>query len=150
MTVPSSYTDSGLKAFMHGEVGEVGTILGWSSSGGSYDEPLIDALFLSDAEDITDVTTVAGVCKLRALARVAVWRQAVKRVAARYDFSADGGSYSRSQLQSMCADALAVAEAAAAPYMTEADDDNTNTIQIYAERPRQDPYSYLAEEDRTL
>ena len=114
MPLPTSYTEATFKAFLHAELRDVGLALGWSVAGGSYDEPLNDALFAYEADDIASVSGRDNLRKLRALGRVAVWRAVVNATSGDYDFAQPGGSrYDRSQVHQMAQDNLdrAVAEA---------------------------------------
>lgn len=114
MPVPTAYTEDSLAAFMHAALRDVATALGWSVAAGDYDEPVTDALIAYGEDDIADATDIQ---KLRALARVAVWQAAVDATVGDYDFSADGGSYSRSQLHAQALARLAQAQQQAAAYM---------------------------------
>lgn len=108
VAVPTVYTSATLAEFLRQDVGPIGAALGWSVGGNSYDEPIIDTLLAYGVSDLADATDIAA---LRALARRAVWQQAVRHLASRFDFSLDQQSISRSQMQKMAKEALAAAEA---------------------------------------
>ena len=113
MAVPTSYTEATLKAYMHTALGAVATALGITVAAGSYDEAVNETLI---AYGVSDVTSATNMRKVRSLARREAWRTAQASAAGRFDFSADGASYSRSQMHSMIATALATAESDAAQY----------------------------------
>jgi hypothetical protein len=110
MAVPTGYTETTFKTYLHKVAGDVASVLGWSIAGGDYDEVVYEALFMYEADDITTISGRDNVRKLRVLGRVALWRQAMSDAAARYDFAADGGDYKRSQMLEMIAKALDEAE----------------------------------------
>lgn len=142
MPLPTSYTESTLKAYMHDALKGVATVLGFSVAGGNYDEPLIDALFAYDVDDVTTVTSRVGLMKLRKLAARAAWRAAAAEAASRYHFNADGGQYSRQQVHEMIQPNLERAEAEAVPYDTTTPLRVSRTTITYS-----DPYSTRIDED---
>lgn len=150
MAVPTSYTEAALKTFMHGELGSVATALSWTTSGGSYDEAVNSVLLDWGTEDIADVSGTDDCRKLRLLSAVEVWRRAVKAFTLDIDFAADGSSFSQSQLLKNAKEALALAEEAAAPYMDEAEGDDTNIVCVTKINPIHDPYTYTDEDLRVL
>lgn len=109
MPVPASYSEATALTFMVTELSDVGTALGWTTATAQLEEALYDALFgyFGGSGVIADATDLR---QLRALLRVAAWRAAVKALAAQMQFSADGQSVSRQQLQEMALKALALAE----------------------------------------
>ncbi|MCA9941633.1 MAG: hypothetical protein KC418_23495 [Anaerolineales bacterium] len=114
MPVPTAYTEDELAAYMHSALRDVATAMGWSVAGGDYDEPVIDTLLAYGEDDIADATDMK---KLRALAMVAVWQAVVDATVGDYDFSADGGSYSRAQLHDHAVARLTQAQTDAAAYL---------------------------------
>ena len=140
MAAPSSYTEETLAAYMLTCLSKVAAVLGWTTLG-DVQEAVNDTLL---AYGVGDISAATDVIKLRALARVAIWQQAVASLAAGYDFSADGGSYSRSQLQAMAARALEQAQTLAMPY------DATYRVTTATITYKHDPYLPIADEDRTL
>ncbi len=116
MALPTAYTEATFKTYLHATAGDVASVLGWSVAGGDYDEIVNETLFAYGVDDISEVTGRDNLRKLRALGRVALWRQASHDAAARFDFSADGGSYSRSQIGKAIGAALAQAEYDALAY----------------------------------
>jgi hypothetical protein len=93
MSLPASYTDVTIGAFMVDELGPVATTLGWTYAGGSFSEAINDLLVIAGATTIGDV----AVGKARVLARVAVWRRVVSHTAGDFAFEADGASFDRNQ-----------------------------------------------------
>lgn len=111
MALPTSYTDATIKAYMVTYLGALATALGLTSA--SFDEAANDLLL---AYGVSDFALATDVVKLRALAKVAAVRHAQTVVATWYDFSADGASFSRSQVQSALAKMLVTAEGDAMTY----------------------------------
>lgn len=110
MPAPAAYTESGLAQFMLGELQHVGRGLGWVTQ--AQIQPAIDEALLDLG--VTDVATVTGadaIRRLRAVARVHVWRLAAQATAGDFDFQADGGRYDRSQVHKHCVDMVKRAEA---------------------------------------
>lgn len=108
MPVPTSLTETQLKTFLVTELGDVGTALGWTTT----TPQLVQAV--SDAEvllGVSDVATETNIPRAWAAGRVAIWRAAIRSLGAQFQYSADGQSYSRQQLQAMAKDSLAMAEA---------------------------------------
>lgn len=114
MAIPSSYTESSLRDYMLSVTANVAGALGWTAV--NFTEAVNDALV---AYGVTDSALATDVAKLRCLARAEAWRALVAATAADYNFSADGGSYSRQQLHEHCVAALerAEGEAVARGYM---------------------------------
>jgi len=112
---PGAYTESGLALYMHAVLGAVASLLGYTAPG-SYTEQVNDAL---TALGLTDIASATDVTALRAVARREAWKKAQADAAALYDFKADGGDYSRSQVLAGIAKSLASAEQAAAAYVSD-------------------------------
>lgn len=98
ITIPSSYTADTLGRFMHSILGndEVGKALNWDPEL-DYEEAVIEAAYAYGTDDISSVSGMASVRKLRAIARVEVWRSVMERTAGDYDLKIEGESFSRSQ-----------------------------------------------------
>lgn len=109
MSVPTSYTEDQLKTFMVTSLADVTTVLGWTVATAQVVEAVYDALFayFGGSGAIADATNVP---KLRAAARVAVWRAAVGALAAKYDVTLDSQSFRRGSLLAQARQALTVAE----------------------------------------
>ena len=98
MTPPLIYTEKSLSEYMHWQLQNLASILGLSvgaADAGSYAEAVNAALL---AYGVSAISQASDIAKIRALARVEVWRMACNSLAALYDFSADGGSYQRGQM----------------------------------------------------
>lgn len=143
MPVPTSYTEEELAQYMHAALGKTAEALNLTAPA-SYEEAVNDALLAYGQTDITQITGAAAIQKLRALARVAAWRFVIANFAALYDFSADGGSYSRSQLLANAKEALKMAEDAALPY------GENYAGKIVKVRHVDDPYVVQSEEENAL
>ncbi len=114
MALPSSYIESTLRDYMFAVTGSVASALGWTAV--NFTEAVNDVLF---AYGVTDIADAADIAKLRALAKVEAWRAVADATVADYQFSADGGSYSRQQMhqQAVAAWQRAEAEAVAHDYV---------------------------------
>lgn len=148
MAFPTAYTEKSLAEFMHTKLGKVATALGLAvgaSDAGSYTESVYDALLAYGTDDISSISGMDNIRKLRTLAQLYVWQFVVNNFAALYDFSADGGRYNRSQLLQNAKEALQLAQAEALPY------DTNYVIKIRKTDPIHDPYTVREEiDDRPL
>ena len=93
MALPAVYTESALASYMLATLGEVAGVLGLDAL--EIIEAVNDALLAYGTADIAQATDIP---RLRAAARVAVWRLALARASSLYQFSADGASYHRQQM----------------------------------------------------
>lgn len=119
MSAPFATADA-LAVFMVQEVGPLGADLGLDTS--AYAAAVDDALyaFYGDAGGvISDITSVADVRKLRALARVEAWQTVVTASAADINSSTDGQSLSLSDRYAHAVGRLADARARAAQYSSD-------------------------------
>jgi len=98
MAFPTAYTEATLKAYLHTELGNTASILGWTVALGNYDEPVYDALFDMGEDTIGDITDMADLQKLRVLAKLAMWRKVMAALVDKYDTNADDASLKRSQM----------------------------------------------------
>ena len=100
MAVPTSYTETELKTYMHTVIGSMANHLKFTVASGSYDEALNDALFSYGQTDISLITGQSSIYLLRAYARYAVWVLVVNSTANEIDYThADSGAtYKHSQL----------------------------------------------------
>jgi hypothetical protein len=135
---PTSYTEAGLKAYMHAQLGPVADDLSWSVAGGSYDEAITDTL-LTYGEN--DIALALDMVKLRALAMVAAWRQAQQAAAGLITFSAFGDRYELGTVQARISASLATAEARAAVY------DSAQAVQVTSVTYRDDPFDWSATDE---
>jgi hypothetical protein len=77
MALPTSYTDTELKEFMERVLGDTAHKLGWTAEDGDFDEALNEVLLVCGKADLTFVDTQAEVKKVRIVARMEAWRQAM-------------------------------------------------------------------------
>jgi len=144
MAAPTVYTEKTLADFMHALLGPAAGILGYAvgtADAGSYQEAVNSTLLAYGAQSIAQAVDIES---LRALARVEVFRMAVGGLAALYDFSAENGSYQRSQMLAGARANLQAAELAALPY------DPAYRVRVTRQAPVNDPYRYVADDERTL
>lgn len=109
MSVPTSYTEATLKAFMHSVAGGNATIMGWTVDGGSYDEAVNSALMAFGETTIGNITGLTNIVKLRAFAVVELWRMGINQCSVAPDGSADGRSVSRGSQRESLKDKLDMA-----------------------------------------
>jgi hypothetical protein len=144
MAVPASYTEKTLAQFVHVSLGRVAKALALNfgpNDAGDYAEVINDTLLAYGTENIASITGVDNIQKLRTLAKAAAWQHVVNNFAALYDFSADGGQYSRSQMFKQAKESLELAQRAALPY------DTAYQVKVVAIDHKQDPYRYLTEDE---
>jgi hypothetical protein len=144
VALPTSYTEATLKAYLHAEIYDVAGALGWSVSGGSYDEAVNDALYLAGLSSIESATSAVAVYQLRKLGLLAVWRRVVAAVAADYNFSADGSSFSRSQVFDQAKQCVRTLEHETASYRAD------NVVNVRPIDYVHNPYQERTIEDRAL
>lgn len=108
MALPSSYTENTLRDYMLSVTATVAGALGWTAV--NFTEAVTDALV---GYGVTDIAQATDMAKLRSLAKVEAWRAVADATVADYNFSADGGSYSRQQVHQQAVAALQRAEAEA-------------------------------------
>lgn len=141
MSAPSSYTEKSLAEFMQRSLGKVAKALNLTAGpngANDFQEAVDDCLILYGSEDVATVSGPDNIAKLRALARVAAWRYVVTNFSVLYDFSADGGSYNRSQLFKNAKDMLALVESQAVVYETP-----VYAVEVHSARYKHDPYATL-------
>lgn len=144
MAAPTSYTERQLAEFMHASLGKLAGVLNmrFTSDGpGDFAEAVNDALLQYGSDDITTISGVGNITKIRALARVAIWQYVIMNLAALYDVSVDGGTYNRSQIQKQAVKALELAEAAAFPYSL------SYNVRILSLDHQHDPYQVRPEDE---
>lgn len=134
MSIPASYTESTLADYMKDQLKTIATILGWATTPTDYQEAVNEALLAYGETNIANITGAANLRKLRALARVEVWKAALAAVTGDFDFSADGGSYKRDQVFQHIKDNLSQATIDALPY------DPNYAVEIEEIEYGRDPY----------
>lgn len=143
MPAPTAYTEDDLAAFMLNTLGPMATTLGITATPsligdfGPMTEPVNDVLLDYGTADIATITTVAGITKLRALAKVHAWRLAKEWATSRYNMSDGSLRLDRGQLLTNIEKALAEAKAEAAVVGAKA----TLVVKTGRVRWTQDPYA---------
>jgi hypothetical protein len=112
-TLPETYTEATLTQFMIGVLKETGVMLNWTVQAQYQDA--IDMTV--EALGVTDITQATGGSKIRSLGRMMVWKTVLDATAGMYDFSADGGSFSRSQINRQAREQYKESKVAAKPYL---------------------------------
>ena len=112
MSAPTAYTDDTLRAYMLTCLGGLASVLGLTTD--NFSDAADDVCL---ALGVSDVSESSDVVKVRSLARYYALRHANTYAATWYDFSADGASFSRSQVQAQLKAMLSNAEADAMPYL---------------------------------
>jgi hypothetical protein len=145
MSIPTSYTEEELAAYMDTILGPVADALNWSVAGNDYAEPVNSAILSYGVDDIAEITGRDNIAKLRAIARAEVWRAVVDATSGHYDFSDGGVSLKRSQMNAQARENAQAAEFAAyslGAYGNEVVVDNIHFVN--------DPYAYVDDDDRIL
>lgn len=106
VTVPSSYTEATLAQFMIDSLSDVAPVIGKTSTN-EFSEQVNDALILYGVDDIADATDIP---KIRACAKVAVWRKALVDLMTRYSFQTDQQRFDRIEMAKLAKVVLANAE----------------------------------------
>ena len=102
MAVTLVYTDATLADWLMDRLrGRLSEYLGWSVAAGSFDDVIEATLIAYGVAEITEIpATVDGIRKLRAIALAELWTAVLEALTVEIDHSADGASFSRSQLYS--------------------------------------------------
>jgi hypothetical protein len=144
MPVPTAYTEQQLAVLMrHLLGGTADDALGWvegTSDAGDYAEPVVDALLLYG---VTTIAAATDVGRLRAAARVAVWRAAMQALADRHQYSLENDQIAIQQHYDHAEKQAALAEADAMAYGLTGGATVTRTTL----RATQDPYAYIPENE---
>lgn len=142
MPAPTSYTEETLASFCVRQLGQVATALGWLPESPRVADAVHDALLAYGASTIADATDVP---KLRALARLAIWRAAAAETAGHYRFGADQMSFDRQQVHAQARAMVADAEREAAALGV-----GPSALVVTAVVRPDDYYAYLPDELRTV
>ena len=147
MAVTLSYTDQEFMAWLLTRLrGRVAEFLSWSVEEGDLDDVLEATLLAYPVEEIGTVpATVDGVKKLRALGLAELWTAVVEALTLEIDHSADGASFSRSQLLQNAERQLSRAASLADAYGWT----SQTTARIAAVVDGNDPYEWSTEDDWT-
>lgn len=142
MSVPASYTESGLAQFMESTLAATAGVLSLAAADGDFDEAVNSVLLAYGQTDISQISGSSNIMKLRLLARVEAWRLALATVSGDFDFEADGGRYSRSQMHKQIKSNLTQAESDAMAYLPD--------YQVSAQDIvwTQDPYQWREDDER--
>jgi hypothetical protein len=143
MAAPSSYTETTLAEFMQSILQDVATTMGWTAAPDDYQEAINETLLMMGVDSIAAVSGRENIKKLRVYARVEVWRQVMAATSGDYDFSADGGSYKRSQVHEQAKANYALALQDAMAYGLDGYQVTIDTVRYV-----HDPYQYVEDEDR--
>lgn len=147
MAAPTSYSEITLATYMRdGILKDISTALNWTLIPDDYQEAINSALLMMDVDAISEIAGRSNIAKLRIAAQIAVWQQVISAVAGDYDFSADGGSYSRSQIHAMATKNLDRAESDGYNYGLTPN----YTVDLINTHNRHDPYVYTPDENVTL
>lgn len=74
MGTKTTYTEGELKAFMEKTLGKTAEKLGLSAAEGDFDEPVNETLYVLGIADLTSISSLDEVHKLRTVAKVEAWR----------------------------------------------------------------------------
>lgn len=144
MASPSSYTEETLATFAHSIMGAVADVLGWTVAAGDYDEVVNEALLAYGTDDITTISGVDNIRKLRVLLRREVWRRATEETAADYRISTGGETLDRQQMHEHIKAMYEQAETDAAEY----GDSARYSVGVDVIEHIHDPYQYWPDERR--
>jgi hypothetical protein len=149
MALPASYTEQTIAQYMHNTLGQTATLLGWADPAGGvvspYDEAVNDALLLYGVSNISTATDIA---KLRAAARLAIWRRVVDWSYGFFDFATDGQRFDLGELRELALKRLAKAEQEAAGEGI--DVGNAPPVQMASIFYSNDPYIVVDDDERAL
>ena len=111
MAVPTSYTETQLKTYMHSVLGGLSADLSWTVAGGSYDETVNDALNGYGQTDISLITGATSINLLRAYARYFLYRSVAMATVGKMDYThADSGAaYKFSQIHKQAKEMMQIA-----------------------------------------
>lgn len=104
MAIPAGYTEETLAQYMYSlitnddAVNEFATALRWSVANGSYQDAVDEAIAAYGVDDITAISGRENIRRLRAVARVELWRSVVQRTVPSYQVSDGTTTTSRNQL----------------------------------------------------
>jgi hypothetical protein len=108
MPAPASYTETTLADFQLVALGPLAAVLGWTTTvEPAVVEAVNDALLAYGVADAAEATDIP---KVRALARLTIWRAVARATAGNYRFSTDGQSFDRQQVHEHALAMIAEAE----------------------------------------
>jgi len=146
MAFPTGYTELTLGQFMFKTLGDVATVLEISEpteDANALEEAVYETLLNYGTNDISTISGLSNIKKLRVLAKVQAWQFAVDNLAAQHKFSADGASFELQQVYDQAKKNLESARADAYAY------DPAYRVTIGKVRHERDPYQveYDTEDD---
>lgn len=139
MSVPAAYTAEQLTTYMLAALGQTATALGWIAD--DLDEAVIDTLILYG---VTEIASATDIDKLRACARLALWRAVEAATAGNIDFAEDQQSFKDSQIHAQAVEQVKRARINAAKHGVD------HSIGILRVRRRDDPYKFLTDAQRKV
>lgn len=107
MPIPVAYTEADLAAFQLNILDTLAATLAWTSVTPAVLEAVNDAVLAYGVADIAGATDIA---KLRALARVAIWRAVARATAGFYQFGLDQMTFNRQQVHAQAMTMIGEAE----------------------------------------
>lgn len=120
MTAPTSYTEDGLRTYMHSIIAhddtcsELASSMAWAVASSAYDEAINEALLVYGTADITTISGIGNIRQLRAIARMELWRLVAGRTVDKYQTSEGAVSISKNQIHEHAVVMLDMAESEAA------------------------------------
>lgn len=122
-----------LNNYLDDYLGTIADYLGWTTSGSSYDAIISDTL---EAYGVASEALAADTKKLHVIARYLAWKSVCVNTVGDYDYEADGGIFSRSQVYSMAEKMMFDCYAEASVYL------DANQIEEGEFNTEQDPYQF--------
>lgn len=138
MALPESYTEAEFAAYLHGELGDIAGLLGWTVAGGSYDEIINDTLIAYGESDIEAIAGDTAVVKLRRIGKYVAWSRAVEQLAGKYDYRENNEQYDLASLQKRAQVSLRQSERDVSQYGI-----GPNVIGVKRVIRTQEPYAYI-------
>lgn len=105
MPIKTTYTEAEVKEYMQAVMGDTANKLGWSATGGDFDEPTLEVLYLLEVTDFSFVDTAVEANKVRTIARMEAWRAGMYYTAHEASYSAGSpgtGQTSRAEIYRHC------------------------------------------------
>ena len=101
MAVPTSYTETTLKTYCHAVLGATADVLEWTVIAGDYDETVNEALLRYGTNDVTSISGISNIVKIRSLVRRHLWAHVMDEVATDYNVEDESGRNDRRQVHAM-------------------------------------------------
>lgn len=139
MPVPAAYDEPQLAGYMMAVLGATADALDWDAS--DLDEAVLDSLILYGVSDITNATDID---KLRACARLALWRAVEAATAGNIDFAEDAQRFNDAQIHDHAVAQVKKARVEAVKFGVD------HSIGVLRTRRRDDYYSYMSDQARKV